>query len=127
MNRDCVDPITEIIRRILLLQRQDLENDNISCDRPFLGPLNILTYNTRPIQLYNKYTASPWEFTYTLNNETQTTNIFRVESLEQDCVTLRLLSYDQTTSEYSNTNQFVTLDLTTVGAIRCLPDTFITL
>ncbi len=127
MNNDCVDPITEIIRKILLLQRQDLRNDNISCDRPFLGPLNILTYNTRPIQLYNKYTASPWEFTYTLNTETQTTNIFRLESLEQDYVTLRLLSLDTTTGNYTNTNQFITLDLNTVGAIRCLPDVFITL
>jgi len=119
--------IIEILNKILLLQRQDIFCDNVGCDRPFLGPLNNLTYNTRPIELYNSYTAEPWTFSYTINDTTATTSIFRIESISDCCVTLRLLALDETTSEYTNTNQFVTINLKTIGAIRCFPDTFITL
>lgn len=119
--------IIEILNKILLLQRQEICNDNVACDRPFLGQLNNLTYNTRPIELYNSYTAEPWAFNYTVDDTEQTSNIFRIESINDCCVTLRLLALNQTTSEYTNTNQFVTINLNTIGALRCFPDTFISL
>ena len=127
MNQNCPTPLQETLQKILLLQQQQTFSDTAGCDRPFLGPLNTFNYHTRPVQLYNSYTATPWSFSYTLNGTTATTDIFRIEDLEQNFVTLRLLALDATTGEYTNTNQFVTLDLATVGAIRCQPDTFITL
>ena len=51
--------------------------------------------------------------------------IFRIEDVEQCSATIRLLV--QSDSGYTNTNQFVTVDLSTVGAVRCLADTYITL
>ena len=117
--------IQEIICKILLLQQQEFDPDLTSCDRPFLGPVtpsNI--YNTRPVQLYNAYTAEAWSFTTT---DGATSNIFRIESTEPNTVTVRLLTLDPTTSGYTNTNQFATINTSTIGAIRCLADTYIAL
>lgn len=120
--------ILEILNKIIILQRQDFCDDAIGCDRPFLGPSPSQTsYNTRPIQLYNKYTAEPWSFEYTINGTTGTSNTFRIEDIEQNSITVRLLGVDQETSQYTNTNNFVTIDLATVGAIRCFSDTYIVL
>lgn len=121
--------IPEIICRILELQGQDYNND-LGCDRPFLGPNNNNTsYNTRPIQLYNSYTAQPWSFNYTTSaGATAASNTFRVENMEQCSVTVRILAGDGTTdSPYTNTNQFATINLCSVGAIRCFADQYIAL
>ena len=54
---NCNCHILEIINKILLLQKQEFDDNLIGCDRPFLGPSSpVATYNTRPIILYNKYT-----------------------------------------------------------------------
>lgn len=121
--------IDEIICRILELQGQDFNND-LGCDRPFLGPNNNnSSYNTRPIQLYNRYTAQPWAFNYTATGGgTSSSNTFRVENIEQCSVTVRLLAGEGTEeSPYTNTNQFATIDLSSVGAIRCFADVYIAL
>lgn len=120
--------IHEIICKILMLQHQDFDSDLSSCDKPFLGPsIPNSVYNTRPIQLYNSYTATPWSFSYTSDGTTSTSDIFRIESCDTGTVTVRLLSYDVASNTYTNLNQFVTIRFDTIGAIRCLPDTFITL
>ena len=121
---NCNSHILEILNKILLLQKQEFDDNLAGCDRPFLGPTTSLnTYNTRPIILYNRYTALPWSFT--ISDDGQTTNIFRIEEIEQCSVTIRLLKYEN--NIYTNTNQFVTIDLSTIGAIRCLSDIYITL
>ncbi len=120
--------IQEILCKIMMLQRQDFDADLSGCDRPFLGPTPTSTvYNTRPIQLFNAYTANPWSFNVVSGDATVSTNIFRVEDMEDNTVTVRLLIADDATSTYTNTNQFVTIRLSTIGAIRCFADTFITL
>lgn len=128
-NENCSSCIFDILRKILILQKQNYDNDNyIGCDKPFLGPsISNVCYNTRPIQLYNCCTGTAWSFDFTNNGVDSTTNILRVESCDDCCCTCRLLSYDDTTSEYTNTNQFVTIDLKCCGAIRCLNDTNIDL
>ena len=116
--------ILEIINKIILLQRQEFDDDLIGCDKPFLGPSTTPTiYNTRPIQLFNRYTAEPWSFGYTDG----TSNTFRIEDIDQNSVKVRLLGVDSESGEYINTNNFVIIDLSTVGAIRCFSDTFIAL
>lgn len=125
---NCNNYISEIINKILLLQRQDFDCDLNGCDRPFLGPSSTtLSYNTRPVRLFNRYTATPWTFSYVSDTTTGTTNVFRIEDVDQCSVTVRLLILDEATSTYTNTNQFVTIDISSIGAIRCLADTFITL
>ena len=45
--------LADILKKILLLQRQDYDNENYKgCDKPYLGPIcNTICYNTRPIML----------------------------------------------------------------------------
>ena len=123
------DNIKEILCKILMLQKQDFDADLSGCDRPFLGPSPAsTTYNTRPIEFYNSYTGELWEFPYTTGTTTTTSSTFRVESLEDNTVTVRLLQDDGAIPRaYTNTNQYVTIRLSTIGAIQCLPDTFVTL
>ena len=124
---NCNSYILEVINKIMLLQRQDFDCDSVGCDRPFLGPtITTTNYNTRPIILFNRYTASEWSFSYTLNGQVASTNVFRIEDIEQCSITVRLLAPGND-SEYINTNQFVIIDLSTIGAIRCLADTYVTL
>ena len=125
---NCSSCISDIIKKILILQKKDIDCDNyIGCDKPFLGPtIPITTYNTRPIILYVSGTGSPWTFDYTLDDgTTSSSNVLRVEYLDECCCTCRILY--PTDGGYSSTNQFVTIDLESCGAIRCLPDTNIEL
>lgn len=120
--------ILDILGKILLLQKQEFDEDIVGCDKPFLGPSTCpIAYNTRPIQLYNSYTALPWAFSYSIDGASGESSILRVEALDQSTVTVRVLIYDATNDSYTNTNQFVTINTSTIGAIRCLADTYITL
>jgi hypothetical protein len=47
--------------------------------------------------------------------------------MNNDSVTIRLLSLDTETSTYTDTNTFATVSLKTIGAIKCFPDTYINL
>ena len=119
--------IGEILNKILLLQRNnDIDDCFVGCDIPFLGPsIPITAYNTRPIQLFNRYTAEPWAFNYTNGETTVSSNLLRVECIDDCCCTCRILLEGDTEGTYVNTGQFVTIDLTSVGAIRCFADTFV--
>ena len=71
-NEKCCNCIYDILKKILLLQKQDFDCDNyVGCDKPFLGPVcTSVCYNTRPVTLYNCCTGNAWSFPYTLNNQT---------------------------------------------------------
>lgn len=127
-NNTCSSCISDILKRILLLQKQESDCDNYAgCDKPFLGPIiQNACYNTRPILLYNCSTANPWSFDVTLDDgSVVSSNVLRVESLDGCCCTCRILN--STATGYTNTNNFVTIDLKCCGAIRCLSDTFVDL
>jgi len=121
--------IYEILKTILMLQKQDFDNECYSgCDKPFLGPTcTSICYNTRPVQLYNCCNGNTWEFPYTINDVTNTSNVFRIENLDDCCGTFRILYLDTETNQYVGTSEFFTLDFSCVGAIKCLQDTFIDL
>lgn len=120
--------IQDLVKRIYLLQIQDCEGRNISgCDKPFLGPIPTnICYNTRPIMLYNCGTL-PWTFTYTLDGTEATSDVLRIENVDDGCCTCRILYLDATTGEYMATTEFVIIDLTCCGAVRCLPDVYVNL
>lgn len=126
-NTNCTSCIFDVLKKILLLQKQDFDNTcYVGCDKPFLGPTAVsVCYNTRPFQLYNCCTGTPWSFDLTAGDGTS--NVFRIESLDDCCCTCRLLTLDPETSTYTGTSDFVTLDLNCCGAIRCLADTYIDL
>lgn len=127
-DNNCSSCISEVLRKILILQKQNFDCDNFSgCDKPFLGPTPVsICYNTRPIQLYNCCTGSPWSFNYTNPEGTEVaSNILRVESIDDCCCTCRILNTTDTT--ITSTGSFVTIDLKCCGAIRCLDDTYVDL
>ena len=126
-NNDC-GCIQELLRKILILQRKDFDNEQFAgCNKPFLGPINTpVCYNTRPIQLFNCSTGVTWEFPYTLDGLTATSNIFRIEAIDECCCTCRVLALNEN-NQYVSTSDFFTIDLGCVGAIKCLPDIFVDL
>ena len=127
-NANCSSCISDILKRILLLQKQESDCDNYSgCDKPFLGPvMQNACYNTRPILLYNCSTGNTWSFDFSLDDGTVvSSNVLRVESIDGCCCTCRILN--PSNGGYSSTNNFVTIDLKCCVAIRCLSDTFVDL
>ena len=53
--------------------------------------------------------------------------VFRIEAIDDCCCTCRILYLDTTNNRYVGTSEFFTINLDCVGALRCLPDTFIDL
>jgi len=121
--------LAKTLEAILLLQQKgescELIND---CTRPFLGPSVTSPFpNTRPITLYSCNDNILWTMPYTLNGTTATSSVFRIECLDECCATFRVLapSTDDATFPYVTTNDFFTINLNCVGALRCLDDTFV--
>ena len=128
-NECCIANVLEIIVK---LQNRSGKFDCLGegCDRPFLGPVPTNTcYNTRPINLYRCGDGETWTLPYTLNGEAGTSNVLRCEQVDGCCVTCRILAPNPDTTAvntpYVATESFVTLNLTCVGAVQCLPDTYI--
>ena len=116
--------IKNLLRLICLLQ-ENSENicQNNDCTRPFLGPgLNNICYNTRVITLYNKngelFTAA-----YIDNTTEQTSSFFKVVSINDNTATLLILSEND--GIFSSTNNYITINICCICAIRCITDTLI--
>ena len=120
--------IKTILKDILVSQEQNFEDKYIDYDKLVLGSSKDLQiYNTRPITLYNCYTFKPWTFKYMENSKKYKSNIFRIEAIDEDYATFRILQYSNITNNYLNTNKFFIINLNSIGAIECLPDTFLNL
>lgn len=122
--------LTSILETILCLQNTKDENcEVLGCDKPFLGPTpNLICYNTRPINFYTCSNGTLWTFPYTIGTESGTSSIFRLENLEGNCCTCRVLAPNTNPSNnevYIPTNTFFTINLDCVSAIKCLPDVLI--
>ena len=122
--------LTSILETILCLQNtKDESCEVLGCDKPYLGPTpSLVCYNTRPINLYNCTTGCRWSFPYTLDSVNGTSSIFRLENLEGNCCTCRVLAQNPDTSSsepYVLTSTFFTINLDCVSAIKCLPDVFV--
>lgn len=134
INRECDErSISKILSFILELQLAT-ENTNLDslggCDKPCLGPsvINGLIFNTRPITLYSCCTGALWTMPYTLNGVTGESSVFKVTKVDDNCATFEILAPNPDTSNpllpYIGTNNFFTIDLDCVLAIRCLNDTY---
>ena len=129
-NNDC-SCFSRIIEKIIGLQQQgDACDDFNGCDRPFLDSVNnILCLNTRPITFYG-CGGSQFLFPYTLNGEDGESGVFRVETLDECCCKCRVLAPNPdttaTTFPYVATNDFFTINLKCLCAIKCLGDVHVT-
>lgn len=121
----------KLLKVIDILQKNANGNDcfDESCTRPYLGSSpNIICFNTRPVTFYTK-DGSLFTTTYTLNNTTNESSVFRVESVNNCCVKCRILRPNPDTSDvtrkYLSTNEFITINLNCICVISCLEDIII--
>ena len=133
-NQECNETsISRILNFILKLQRGadrvDLDETS-GCDKPCLGPnvTNGIVFNTRPITLYSCCNGALWTMPYNLNGETGDSTVFKITKLDNNCATFEILAPNPDTTNpllpYISTNNFFTIDLDCVLAIRCLADTY---
>ena len=144
-NKNDGNCISEILKVILILQQNACpENCLDSCDRPMLGGgNNCLICNTRPVMLYtccgngvplsmpickdNTSTCS----TPSLDSSCpMCSSVFRVEKVEGNCCTFRVLAENRDQSccnsqPYVGTNSFFTMNLDCCCVIRCLNDCYV--
>ena len=130
MNNDLDNCLAKILNVINILQNnaEKIDCQDNSCTKPFLGlNTNIVCFNTRPIMLY-RCDNTPVTLNYTNETGDATSNVFRVESVSNDSVGVLILE-EITGSDgsitYSNTNNYATINLGCVCAIRCLNDTIV--
>ena len=133
-NQKCNDTsISKILNFILELQRKtDCVNLDSTggCDRNCLGPntSNGIIFNTRPITIYTCCNGELWEMPYTLDDTTGTSTVFKISKTDGNCATFEVLAPNPDTTNplipYVSTNNFFTIDLKCVLAIRCLNDTY---
>ncbi len=132
-NNDGCSCFNDILSVILKLQKRgsQVETCPEGCDKPFLGPVPSFTcYNTRPVTFYRCCDGGQWIMPYTLNGSDGTSNVFRVENLDGCCCTCRVLAPNPDTASsdttpYVATDSFFTINLSCVGILKCLPDTYI--
>ena len=125
-NQCCIANILEVI--VKLQNRSDkFDCSTDGCERPFLGPVpSQACYNTRPVNLYRCSDGETWTLPYTLNGTTGTSNVLRCEQVDGCCATCRILAPGTDPAiPFVATESYVTINLSCVGAIQCLPDTFI--
>ena len=131
-NANCENGILEILQVINVLQTNACpEGCLLSCDRPALGGgTNCVICNTRPIMIYGcGSNGTPWSMPTSRDITVDTTsNIFRVEKLDNNCVTFRVLVPNTDTTSiypYTSTDSLFTINIDCICAIRCLNDTYI--
>lgn len=132
-NANNTNSIAEILNVILILQQNACpENCLDSCDRPVLGGgSNCLICNTRPIELFAcGSNGVPFSMPTTKDpvEGSTTSTVFRVEKVDNNCCTFRVLAPNPDTTSlnpYIGTNSYFTMDLGCLCAIRCLSDTYI--
>lgn len=117
-NNKCIQNLLKVID---LLQRNSSSKfcSEEGCSRSYLGPSGSLQcYNTRPISFYTKDGTL-----YTFSNDTVTSSFFRIEKVKNNCVVLRVLALTDDT--YTSTNEFITISINCICAVRCFEDTSI--
>lgn len=130
--------LAEILSVILVLQQNACIDSCLdSCDRPMLGGgPSCLICNTRPVMLYTcGSNGIPWSMPVTKDStatcdgiSATCSTVFRVEKVEGDCCTFRVLQDNPDTTSlypYVTTNSVFTMDLGCLCCIRCLTDTYV--
>lgn len=128
--------IAEILTVINILQQNAECNGDCcldTCDRGFLGcSATTVRCNTRPVMLYTCCgNGTPWAMPTSKDPAVTTTStVFRVEKIDGNCATFRVLAPNPDTTEaalvpYVATNSFFTMSLDCLCVLRCLQDTFV--
>lgn len=130
-NSEGTNSIAEILEVICVLQQNAScpLNSIDTCDRPVLGCGEISCIcNTRPVVLYlcGSSTSLSMPTVKTASDDEVLSNVFRVEKVENNCATFRVLAENTDATSiypYVSTNSFFTLNLNCLCVLRCLNDT----
>lgn len=122
----------DILRTILILQKEANMPESCldTCDKKCLGCTPCACCcNTRPITIYtcgccNTPLALPISKDPT---ETVTSTVFRIEKLDENCATFRVLVATEVDGviTYTSTDSFFTISLSCICVLKCLTDTYI--
>ena len=131
-NKNTNNCMYEILKTILVLQKEANMPECCldTCDKKCLGCTpSVCCCNTRPVTIYTcgccntslqiPVSKSP--------SETTTSNVFRIEKLDDNCATFRVLIANETDGSitYTATDSFFTISLSCICVLKCLADTFI--
>ncbi len=136
-NSQCISEILSVIS-ILQQNANCAESCLDTCDRGFLGCSTSTFYcNTRPVMLYTcGGNGTAWSMPTTREVVdcsavgATCSNVFRVEKIDGNCATFRVLAANpdiatEPNIPYVATNSFFTMNLNCVCALRCLNDTYV--
>lgn len=120
--------IKNLLKIISILQNNSLDfsSNTSDCSKPFLGPsISTAFYNTRVINLYNKY-GELILGTYKNESIDNITSFFRVQNVTDSCCTLLLLKRSNE-NFFQSTHCSMVINLNCIGAIKCVSDVSINL
>lgn len=124
--------IYEILKTILILQAESNAPEGCldACDKKCLGCTAVsCLFNTRPITIYSCGCCNtPLSMPISKDpDEDVTSNIFRIEKLDNNCATFRVLVANTTegVTTYTATNSFFTISLDCICILKCLADTLV--
>lgn len=130
-NTTCNDGIRDILKTILILQKEsDIPANCLdTCDKRSLGDIpSICGYNTRPITIYMCGCCNTrLEMPISRNPfDTTSSPVFRIEKLDDDTATFRvLIANEGNPVTYTATDSFFTVDIDCICVLKCLGDTFV--
>lgn len=135
MSNDCCFSKTLMLIDALQKSVEKDECFDNTCSRPYLGAnIQTICFNTRPVTFYNcNNTMITANYNTTINGTTYTgtSGIFRVENVQGCCCVCSILISNPDTNDtlmpYVSTGQTTIINLKCVCALKCLPDTSITL
>ncbi len=123
--------IVAILRSILAAQRRAeiREEEEEFCDRTVLGPCcRKEECNTRPINIYT-CAGEPVSIDFTMNGQTCTTTVFRIEKIDGCICTFRCLAENPDKGckkRFIKTDTFFSVNEgCCCHIIKCLEDTFV--
>ncbi len=124
-NGNCLASVLETI--LALQQRSDCDERPEGCNKPFLGNRHNNNLNTRPFNLYSCCNNVLLKFPCTVDGMTIESSVFRIENLNDNCATCRILApnpdCDDREHPFVSTEDFVTINLSCCGVLKCLDDT----
>lgn len=120
-NENNTSKIASILEKIVFLQECGSRNNTTSCDRPFLGDITD-NPNTRPLNIYTCMGGNLLEIPIEGNG---TSPYFRVENINDDVATFRVLTFDGTT--FTATDDYFTIRLSCIGVLICFQDVVLSL
>ena len=120
----CLEKVLKVIA--LLQERAEEKEEKFEgCDKPFLGErVRDICFNTRPVMLFMRSGEK-----LTTKDEHGTESIFRVEKVHEHCAEVRVLRRNNKSKDkhhrFIATNEFVTVNLGCICAVKCLDDAIV--